>query len=172
MRKIYGLFVVFVLLLFTSCPSPGFDSIDGKEISGNDYKLAKGAILYSVNNIGSYSENGVGSSSRAIDSKLTVYEIVNAISSTEEYLSSYREMVENPVADNSYYLSFSLETQFGKAQFSFDFVNEAVPSTSISDWTIYNSISYHQLLLQMSTIRIPGYRDIALNISLLKELAT
>ena len=138
MRKIYGLFVVFVLLLFTSCPSPGFDSIDGKEISGNDYKLAKGAILYSVNNIGSYSENGVGSSSRAIDSKLTVYEIVNAISSTEEYLSRYREMMENPVADNSYYLSFSLETQFGTAQFSFDFVNEAGFNDGIPQASVFN----------------------------------
>lgn len=84
----------------------------------------KGVLLYSADNIGNYS-NSEESNSRAVDSNPTVYDIVNSISSTEEYLSSYQKMMENPVADNSYYLSFSLETQFGKAQFSFDFVNEA-----------------------------------------------
>ena len=137
MRKVYGLLFILVLLLFTSCPSPGFNQTDSKEISGNDYKLVKGVILYSADNIGNYS-NSEESNSRAVDSNPTVYDIVNSISSTEEYLSSYQKMMENPVADNSYYLSFSLETQFGKAQFSFDFVNEAGFNDGIPQASVFN----------------------------------
>lgn len=97
----------------------------------------KGVLLYSADNIGNYS-NSEESNSRAVDSNPTVYDIVNSISSTEEYLSSYQKMMENPVADNSYYLSFSLETQFGKAQFSFDFVNEAGFNEGIPQESVFS----------------------------------
>ncbi len=153
MRKIYGLLFVFVLLLFTSCPSPGFESMDGMEISGNDYRLAKGAILYSASSIGGYSDSG-GDGGRAVDSNLTVYEIVNTISSSDEYLSSYQEMMDRTITDNDYYLGFSLQTLFGEAAFYFDFVNEAgfkdgIPQTSSFDL----SNDFFHLFIEMDDIR-------------------
>ena len=165
MRKVYGLLFILVLLLFTSCPSPGFNQTDSKEISGNDYKLVKGVILYSADNIGNYS-NSEESNSRAVDSNPTVYDIVNSISSTEEYLSSYQKMMENPVADISYYLSFSLETQFGKAQFSFDFVNEAGFNDGIPQASVFslNNASFNIYIgldnIQFNTISSAASADV------------
>ena len=165
MRKVYGLLFILVLLLFTSCPSPGFNQTDSKEISGNDYKLVKGVILYSADNIGNYS-NSEESNSRAVDSNPTVYDIVNSISSTEEYLSCYQKIMENPVADNSYYLSFSLETQFGKAQFSFDFVNEAGFNDGIPQASVFslNNASFNIYIgldnIQFNTISSAASADV------------
>ena len=109
---------------------------------------------------------GGSSTSRAIDSNLTVYEIINSISSTDEYLSSYQEMMGKPVADSDYYLSFSLETQFGNAEFSFDFVNEAgfndgIPQASVfslnnDSFTIYIEMDN----IQFNTISSAASADI------------
>ena len=41
MRKVYGLLFILVLLLFTSCPSPGFNQTDSKEISAMITSLSK-----------------------------------------------------------------------------------------------------------------------------------
>ena len=67
---------------------------------------------------------------------------------------------------NSYYLSFSLETQFGKAQFSFDFVNEAGFNDGIPQESVFslNNASFNIYIgldnIQFNTISSAASADV------------